>query len=114
MSTRWVRASVAAKGLGVSERTVHALTHDGTIRVRPWSRPLEVNRASVRQLIFDRQRHESRSGIQFETDIIPATVTCTDIADELPWELEQQAGSFVVRYPAQKSRNANPAPADDD
>ena len=55
MSTRWVRASVAAKGLGVSERKIRALTHDGTIGVRPWSRPLEVNRASVRQLIFDRQ-----------------------------------------------------------
>jgi hypothetical protein len=55
MSTRWVRASVAAKGLGVSERTVHKLTDDGTIRVKPWSRPLEVNRASVRRLIFKRQ-----------------------------------------------------------
>ena len=63
---------------------------------------------------FDRQRHDSRSGRQFETDFIPATVTCTDIAAELPWELEQQAGSFVVRYPAQKSGNANPTPADDD
>ena len=55
MSTRWVRASEAAEALGSSENTVRALTHDGTIRVRPWSRPLEVNRASVRQLIFDRQ-----------------------------------------------------------
>jgi len=32
---------------------------------------------------FGRQRYDARSGIQFETDIIPATVTCTDIAAEL-------------------------------
>jgi len=68
----------------------------------------------VSRSTFDRQRHVSRSGIQFETDIIPATVTCTDIAAELPWELEQQDGSFVVRYPSQKSGSANPATADDD
>jgi hypothetical protein len=70
---------------------------------------VRINRSS-----FDRQRHESRSGIHFEIDITPATVTCTGLADELPSELEQEDGSFVVRYPSQKNGSANPATADDD
>ena len=70
---------------------------------------VQISRSS-----FDRQRHEARSGIHYESDIIPATVTCSDIAEELPWDLEQEGGSFVVRYPSQKNGNANPAAADDD
>jgi len=31
-------------------------------------------------------------------DIIKATVTCTDIAEELPWDMEQDRGSFIIRY----------------
>ena len=31
-------------------------------------------------------------------DIIKATVTCTDIAGDLPWEMEEDRGSFVIRY----------------
>jgi hypothetical protein len=55
MSTRWIRASVAAKAVGVSERKIWALMRNGTLSPRPWSRPLEVSRASVRRLIFERQ-----------------------------------------------------------
>jgi len=47
---------------------------------------------------FDRISSEARSGKMPKADIIKTTVTCTDIAEELPWDMEQDRGSFVIRY----------------
>ena len=47
---------------------------------------------------YDRISSEAKSGKLPKDYIIKATVTCTDIADELPWDLVEDRGSFVIRY----------------
>jgi hypothetical protein len=47
---------------------------------------------------FDRISSEAKRGKLPKADIIKATVTCTDIAGDLPWAMEEDRGSFVIRY----------------